>query len=84
MVQGQNINAVSKSIATYKTYNTYKTAGVRRLFFVNKAKYNENRYIIGSGVGAKSAFVRLALYQNSAKPSCKCYLPFNYINFPCK
>ena len=49
---------------------TYRTAGVRRLFFIREHKFNYNHYTIGSGVGAKSRFVRSNLNKNAAKPYC--------------
>ena len=49
---------------------TYKSGGVRRLIFVNPTKLNENVYTLGSGVGAKSRFVRSNLYKNSVQSSC--------------
>ena len=49
---------------------TYKSGGVRRLIFVNPTKLNDNVYILGSGVGAKSRFVRSNLYKNAAQSSC--------------
>ena len=51
----------------------------RRLIFTNKANGSiENRYIPGSGVGAKSIFTRRALYKN-AQPKKQCTNQ-NYIN----
>lgn len=49
---------------------TYKSGGVRRLIFVNPTKLNDNRYTLGSGVGAKSRFVRSNLYKNAVQSSC--------------
>ena len=78
MVLASNVYVGAKGVATYKTYSKYKTAGVRRLIFQNNVGYNYNRYTIGSGVGAKSKFVRSALYKHAAQPSCPCKLNTNF------
>lgn len=48
----------------------YRTAGIKRLFFIREHKYNYNKYTIGSGVGAKSRFVRSNLRKFAASTSC--------------
>lgn len=50
----------NKKCCTYSK-STYKTAGIGRIFNKPRASPLDNRYVSGSGVGAKSIFARRAL-----------------------
>ena len=53
---------------------------------ITTPKYNENKYIMGSGVGRKTIFIRRALNRRAAQSSCCKYsgiIPYkNTINKP--
>ena len=55
-----NNNPNNKKCCTYSK-STYKTAGIGRIFNKPRASPIDNRYVSGSGVGAKSIFARRAL-----------------------